>query len=182
MTRFRFVKVCKNLVTAHHIAAQGSTCVRISRHPCISERHSSTLSSPFHPTSSSSHSPSISCSPLLLFFHYLEDSSNTPYSAKKEMELLTSPTSTQKTSRPYEKDIQLGRCPTHLQRWSATWRAKDVPNPSSTRPFERRHFSLQPKYQVNSAYIHDTRNGQQHAVKKGQSGWVLQAVIPRASI
>ena len=118
---------------------------------------------------------------LLLFFHYLEDSSNTPYSAKKEMELLTSPTSTQKTSRPYEKDIQLGRCPTHLQRWSATWRAKDVPNPSSTRPFERRHFSPQPKYQVNSAYIHDTRNGQQQAVKKGQSGWVLQAVIPPAS-
>ena len=39
--------------------------VRVSHviHSC-SERHSSTLSSPFHPTSSSSsHSPSISCSP-----------------------------------------------------------------------------------------------------------------------
>ena len=47
--------------SAHHIVAQ---VVRVSHviHAC-GERHSSTLSSPFHPTSSSSHSLSISCSP-----------------------------------------------------------------------------------------------------------------------
>ena len=46
---------------AHHIVAQ---VVRVSHviHAC-SERHSSTLSSPFHPTAASSHSPSISRSP-----------------------------------------------------------------------------------------------------------------------
>ena len=35
--------------------------------------------------------------------------------------------------------------------------------------------------QVNSVYIHDTRTGQQQVVKEGQSGWVCQAVISRAS-
>ena len=35
--------------------------------------------------------------------------------------------------------------------------------------------------QVNSVYIHDTRNGQQQVVKEGQTGWVLQAVIARAT-
>ena len=67
---------------AHDIVAQ---VVRVSHviHAC-SERHSSTLSSPFHPTSFFSHFPSISS--LLLFFHFLEDSSNTAYSAKQEME------------------------------------------------------------------------------------------------
>ena len=34
---------------------------------------------------------------------------------------------------------------------------------------------------VNSVYIHDTRTGQQQVVKESQSGWVLQAVISRAS-
>ena len=59
---------------AHHIVAQ---VVRASHliHAC-SERYSSTLSSPFHPTSSSSHSPSISRSPCCC-------SSNTVYSTKK---------------------------------------------------------------------------------------------------
>ena len=34
---------------------------------------------------------------------------------------------------------------------------------------------------VNSVDIHDNRTGQQQVVKEGQSGWVLQAVISRAS-
>ena len=34
---------------------------------------------------------------------------------------------------------------------------------------------------VSSVYLHDTRDGQQQVVKEGQSGWVLQAVISRAS-
>ena len=34
---------------------------------------------------------------------------------------------------------------------------------------------------VNSVYIHDTRNGQQQVAKEGQSGWVLQVVISRAT-
>ena len=33
---------------------------------------------------------------------------------------------------------------------------------------------------VTSVYLHDTRDGQQHVVKR-QSGWALQAVISRAS-
>ena len=36
-----------------------------------------------------------------------------------------------KTSRPYEMDFHLGRYPIHLQRWSATWRAKGMPNQST---------------------------------------------------
>ena len=35
--------------------------------------------------------------------------------------------------------------------------------------------------QVKSTYLHDNRNGQDQAVKGGQSGWVLQAVISRGS-
>ena len=34
---------------------------------------------------------------------------------------------------------------------------------------------------VKSIYLHDTRNGQQQVVSEGQSKWVLQAVISRAS-
>ena len=34
---------------------------------------------------------------------------------------------------------------------------------------------------VNSVYIHDTRTRQQQVVKEAQSGWVLQAVISRAT-
>ena len=36
--------------------------------------------------------------------------------------------------------------------------------------------------QVNSVYIHGNRNGQHQAVREGQSGWVLQAVISLASV
>ena len=35
---------------------------------------------------------------------------------------------------------------------------------------------------VTSVYLHDTRGGQQQVVREGQSGWVLQAVISRASL
>ena len=35
--------------------------------------------------------------------------------------------------------------------------------------------------QVNSVCIHYTRSGQEQVVKEGQSDWVLQAVISRAS-
>ena len=45
----------------------------------------STMSSPFHRTSSFPHSSSISCSSPLYFFHNFEGSTNTAYSAKKEM-------------------------------------------------------------------------------------------------
>ena len=48
-----------------------------------SEGYSSTLSSPFHPTSSSSHSSSNLLQSLLHFFHKLEGSSNTGYFDKK---------------------------------------------------------------------------------------------------
>ena len=34
---------------------------------------------------------------------------------------------------------------------------------------------------VNSVYTHDSRNGQQQVVKEGQTGWVLEAVISRAT-
>ena len=61
--------------SVHHIVAQ---VVRVSHviHAC-SERHSSTLSSPFHPTSSTSHSPSISCSPSCSLAVPLAQSSTT---------------------------------------------------------------------------------------------------------
>ena len=45
-----------------------------------------------------------------------------------------------KTSRPYEMDIHLGRYPIQLERWSATRRAKRVPNQYRD-ACERRHFS-----------------------------------------
>ena len=34
---------------------------------------------------------------------------------------------------------------------------------------------------VTSVYLHDTRDGQQNDVKEGESGWVSQGVISRAS-
>ena len=43
----------------------------------------------------------------------------------------------------------LWRCPTHLQRCGTTWRAKDVPNPSSARPLKE-DFSPQPKYRFDN--------------------------------
>ena len=67
---------------------RGSSCVRIYHviHAC-SERFSSTLSPPFHPTSFSSHSlSSISCTSYCTSSTICEGSSNTAYSAKKEME------------------------------------------------------------------------------------------------
>ena len=36
-------------------------------------------------------------------------------------------------------------------------------------------------FNITSVYIQDTGNGQQQVVKEGQSGWVPQAVISRAS-
>ena len=78
---------------AHLIVAQ---VVRVSHviHAC-SERHSSTLSSPIHPTSSSSHSPSISCSPCCSSSTSLRISCNTACSANRRWSLLTSPASPQ---------------------------------------------------------------------------------------
>ena len=38
-----------------------------------------------------------------------------------------------------------------------------------------------PDIKVSSVYLDDTRDGQQQVVKEGQSGWVLQGVISRAS-
>ena len=72
---------------AHHIAwlkAQGSSCPRVCTHLIHAwERYSSTLSSPFHPTSYSCYSLSISsssCCPSTS----TRISSNTAYSANKE--------------------------------------------------------------------------------------------------
>ena len=45
--------------------------------------------------------------------------------------------------------------------------------------FNKDTFNSQIK--VTSVYLHDTRDGQQQIVREGQSGWVLQAVISRAS-
>ena len=42
--------------------------------------------------------------------------------------------------------------------------------------------TLHSDIQVNSVYFHGNRNGQHQAVREGQSGWVLQAVISRASV
>ena len=64
-----------------HRVAQVSL-VRVISWSSHDERHSSTLSSPFHPTSSSSHS---SFNLLQSLLPFLEDSSNTAYSAKKEI-------------------------------------------------------------------------------------------------
>ena len=41
--------------------------------------------------------------------------------------------------------------------------------------------TFHPDIKVSSIYLHDTRDGQQHDVKEGESGWVLQGVISRAS-
>ena len=38
-----------------------------------------------------------------------------------------------------------------------------------------------PDIKCFSVHLHDTRDGQQQVVKEGQSGWVLQGVISRAS-
>ena len=69
-----------------HTTSRGSSCARVCTHLIYawSERHSSTLSSPFHPTSSSLYSPSISrssCCPSTS----KRISCNTVYSANKEM-------------------------------------------------------------------------------------------------
>ena len=81
---------CRHLhLIAHHIAWLKG---RQSTSPCVcthlirawSERHSSTLSSPFHPTSYSSYSPSISSSSYCPSIS-TRISSNTVYSANKEM-------------------------------------------------------------------------------------------------
>ena len=42
--------------------------------------------------------------------------------------------------------------------------------------------TFHPDIKVSSIYLHDTRDGQQHDVKEGVSGWVLQGVISRASL
>ena len=41
--------------------------------------------------------------------------------------------------------------------------------------------TFHPDMKVTFVYLHDTRDGQQHVVREEQSGWVLQAVISRAS-
>ena len=78
---------------AHHIVAQ-VLVVRISHviHAC-SERYSSTLSSPFHPISSSSHSPSISCSSSCTSSTSLRAIVTLCTSPKRRWSLMTSPTS-----------------------------------------------------------------------------------------
>ena len=72
--------------SAHHIVAQ-VWVVRISHviHAC-SERYSSTVSSPFHPTSPSSHSLSISCSHSCISSTTLRAVATLRTSPKKEME------------------------------------------------------------------------------------------------
>ena len=75
---------------------RGSSCVRISHviH-AYSERYSSTLSSPFHPTSSSSHSLSISCTSSCTSSTTLRAVVTLRTSPKRRWSLMTSPTSPQ---------------------------------------------------------------------------------------
>ena len=72
--------------------AQGSSCVRISHviHAC-NERFSSTLRSPFHPTSSSSHSLSISCNFSCISSTTLRAVVTLRTSPKRRWSLMTSP-------------------------------------------------------------------------------------------
>ena len=63
-------------------------------HAC-SERYSSALSSPFHPTSSSPHSSSISCSPYCTSSTTLRAIVTLRTSPKRRWTQLTNPTSTQ---------------------------------------------------------------------------------------
>ena len=79
---------------SHHIVAQ-AWVVRVSHviHAC-SERYSSTLSSPFHPTSSTSHSSSISGNPSCISSTTLRAVVTLRTSPKRRWTLLTNPTST----------------------------------------------------------------------------------------
>ena len=47
------------------------------------------------------------------------------------------------------------------------------------RPVQQGTFH--PDIKVSSIYLHDTRNVQHQVINEGQSGWVSQAVISRAS-
>ena len=78
---------------AHDIVAQ---VVRVSHviHAC-SERHFSTLSSPFHPTSFFSHFPSISCSPCCSSSTSLRTVVTLRTPPNRKWSLLTSPASPQ---------------------------------------------------------------------------------------
>ena len=83
-TEFYYQWCCRHLhLIAHHIVAQ---VARVSHviHAC-SERHPSTLSSPFHPTSSYPCSSSISCSPCCTSFTTLRAVVTLRTRAKKEM-------------------------------------------------------------------------------------------------
>ena len=84
--RSLLVSSCCRHTQSLHTTSRGSSCPRVCTHLIHgwSERHSSTLSSPFHPTSYSSYSPSISsssCCPSTS----TRIRSNTVYSANKEM-------------------------------------------------------------------------------------------------
>ena len=94
---------------------RGSSCVRISHvnHAC-SERFSSTLSSPFDPTSSSHHSSSISCTSSCTSSTTLRALVTLRTSPKRRWTLLTNPTSPQKTRRS-------GGCLRVGQHTLATW-------------------------------------------------------------
>ena len=84
--RSLLVSSCCRHTHSLHTTSRGSSCPRVCTHliHAWSERHSSTLSSPFHSASYSSCSPSISsssCCPCTS----TRTSSNTVYSANKEM-------------------------------------------------------------------------------------------------
>ena len=84
--RSLLVSSCCRHLHSLHTTSRGSSCPRVCIHliHARSERHSSTLSSPFHPTSYSSYSSSISsssCCPSTS----TRIRSNTVYSANKEM-------------------------------------------------------------------------------------------------
>ena len=85
LTKVVFLLVHVVLIFTHCTPHRVAQVVRVSHliH-AWSERHSSTLSSPFHPTSSSPCSSSISPQ-LLLTSYFHEVSGNTAYSANKEV-------------------------------------------------------------------------------------------------
>ena len=103
---------------AHHIVAQ-VWVVRVSHviHAC-SERYSSTLSSPFHPTSSSSHSLSISCSSSRTSSTTLRAVVTLRTSPRRRWTLLTNPASPQVLS----------------PRTATSWRLMSSPGPSHSSP------------------------------------------------
>ena len=95
--RSLLVRSCCRHTHSLHTTSRGSSCPRVCTHliHAWSERHSSTLSSPCHPTFSSIHSSKISCSPSCTPSTNLKAVLTLPTSPKRRWCLRTNPTPTQ---------------------------------------------------------------------------------------